>query len=96
MKDANLFPLSALYIRDLPPSIRLAYIEKIKTETEGIEAFMGSRVHDALEKLYRDLKVTKLNTLMQGTAICPFHLLLNRDSSCPPPYFNPCFYAKDS
>jgi putative RecB family exonuclease len=24
---------------------------------------MGSRVHDALEKLYRDLKVTKLNTL---------------------------------
>ncbi len=24
---------------------------------------MGSRVHEALEKLYRDLKVTKLNTL---------------------------------
>ena len=32
-------------------------------DTEGIEAFMGSRVHDALEKLYRDLKMTKLNTL---------------------------------
>jgi len=46
-----------------PHQYRLAYIEKIKTETEGIEAFMGSRVHDALEKLYRDLKVTKLNTL---------------------------------
>jgi len=46
-----------------PQQYRLAYIEKIKTETEGIEAFMGSRVHDALEKLYRDLKVTKLNTL---------------------------------
>ncbi len=45
-----------------PHQYRLAYIEKIKTETEGIEAFMGSRVHDALEKLYRDLKVTKLNT----------------------------------
>jgi len=42
---------------------KLAYIEKVKIETEGIEAFMGSRVHDALEKLYRDLKVTKLNTL---------------------------------
>ncbi len=46
-----------------PHQYRLAYIEKIKTETEGIEAFMGSRVHDTLEKLYRDLKVTKLNTL---------------------------------
>jgi len=46
-----------------PHQYRLAYIEKIKTETEGIEAFMGSRVHDALEKLYKDLKVTNLNTL---------------------------------
>jgi len=46
-----------------PHQYRLVYIEKIKTETEGIEAFMGSRVHDTLEKLYRDLKVTKLNTL---------------------------------
>ena len=46
-----------------PQQYRLAYIEKIKTETEGIEAFMCSRVHDTLEKLYRDLKVIKLNTL---------------------------------
>jgi putative RecB family exonuclease len=46
-----------------PHQYRIVYIEKIKTETEGIEAFMGSRVHDALEKLYRDLKVTKLSTL---------------------------------
>ncbi len=46
-----------------PHQYKLAYIDKIKTETEGIEAFMGSRVHDALEKLYRDLKVTKLNSL---------------------------------
>jgi putative RecB family exonuclease len=46
-----------------PHQYKLAYINKIKTETEGIEAFMGSRVHDALEKLYRDLKVTKLNSL---------------------------------
>jgi putative RecB family exonuclease len=46
-----------------PHQYKLAYIDKIKIETEGIEAFMGSRVHDALEKLYRDLKVTKLNTL---------------------------------
>lgn len=32
-------------------------------ETEGIEAFVGKRVHETLEKLYRDLKLTKLNTL---------------------------------
>jgi putative RecB family exonuclease len=46
-----------------PRQYRFAYIEKIETETEGIEAFMGSRVHEALEKLYRDLKVTRLNTV---------------------------------
>ena len=46
-----------------PHQYKLAYIDKIETETEGIEAFMGSRVHDALEKLYRDLKVTRLNSL---------------------------------
>ena len=46
-----------------PQQYKLSYIDKIEVETEGIEAFMGSRVHDALEKVYRDLKVTKLNTL---------------------------------
>jgi len=46
-----------------PQQYKLAYIQKIEVETESIEAFMGSRVHDGLEKLYRDLKVTKLNTL---------------------------------
>ena len=48
-----------------PHQYKLVYIDKIEVETEGIEAFMGSRVHDALEKLYKDLKVTKLNTLEQ-------------------------------
>ena len=47
-----------------PHQYKLAYIDKIEAETESIEAFMGSRVHDALEKLYRDLmKVNKLNSL---------------------------------
>ena len=46
-----------------PHQYKLAYIDKIEVETEGIEAFMGSRVHDALEKVYRDLKVTRLNPL---------------------------------
>jgi len=46
-----------------PLYYRFRYIDKVESEEEGIEAFMGSRVHDALEKLYRDLKVSKLNTL---------------------------------
>ena len=46
-----------------PQKYKLSYIDKIEVETEGIEAFMGSRVHEVLEKLYRDLKVIKLNTL---------------------------------
>jgi putative RecB family exonuclease len=46
-----------------PHQYKLAYIDKIEVETEGVEAFMGSRVHEALEKLYKDLKVTKLNSL---------------------------------
>jgi putative RecB family exonuclease len=46
-----------------PRQYKLAYVDKIEVETEGIEAFMGSRVHEALEKLYRDLKVVKLNPL---------------------------------
>jgi putative RecB family exonuclease len=49
-----------------PHQYKLSYIDKIEAETEGIEAFMGSRVHDALEKLYRDLmKVNKLNSLAE-------------------------------
>jgi len=47
-----------------PHKYKLSYIDRVETEREGIEAFMGSRVHDALEKLYRDLmKVDRLNTL---------------------------------
>ncbi len=40
------------------------YIDKIETEIEQtIEAFLGSHVHKALEKLYKDLKFQKTNTL---------------------------------
>jgi putative RecB family exonuclease len=46
-----------------PRKYKFRYIDNIRTDTEGIEAFVGKRVHEALEKLYRDLKVTKLNTL---------------------------------
>jgi len=46
-----------------PRKYKFRYIENLKSETEGVEAFVGKRVHEALEKLYKDLKVTKLNTL---------------------------------
>jgi len=41
---------------------KLQYIDKIKSDLESIEIFMGKRVHEALEKLYNDLKLQKLNT----------------------------------
>jgi putative RecB family exonuclease len=46
-----------------PRKYKLRYIDNVRTDTEGIEAFVGKRVHETLEKLYRDLKLTKLNTL---------------------------------
>ena len=42
---------------------KLQYIDKVKVDVPTtIEAFMGSLVHKALEKLYRDLKFQKINT----------------------------------
>jgi len=42
---------------------KFTYIDQIETDIEGIEAFMGSRVHEALHRLYFDLRHTKLNSL---------------------------------
>ena len=42
---------------------KLQYVDKIKVKTPTtIEAFMGNLVHEALEKLYKDLKYQKLNS----------------------------------
>jgi len=47
-----------------PLQYRLAYIDRIKVEAEDtVEAFLGSRVHEALEKLYRDKRHEKLLSL---------------------------------
>ena len=47
-----------------PQKYKLKYIYRVETEVEqSIEAFMGSRAHETLEKLYQDLKFQKLNTL---------------------------------
>ncbi len=42
---------------------RLKYVDKIKTDVKTVEAFMGSMVHAALEKLYKDLGYCKKNSL---------------------------------
>ncbi|MBM4305949.1 MAG: PD-(D/E)XK nuclease family protein [Deltaproteobacteria bacterium] len=48
-----------------PQQYKLHYIDCIKVpeEEEGVEAFLGSRVHETLEKLHKELLLTKLNSL---------------------------------
>ena len=47
-----------------PLKYKFNYIDKIKVEIENtVEAFMGSVVHKALEKLYRDLMFDKTDEL---------------------------------
>ena len=46
-----------------PLKYRLNYRDKIKRDIEGVEAFLGSRVHDTLKKCYDDARLTKANSL---------------------------------
>jgi len=47
-----------------PLQYKFQYLTNLKAKHENtVEAFMGSRVHGALELLYRDLLKTKLNSL---------------------------------
>lgn len=39
-----------------PLKYKFIYIDKIEREQKGIELFLGSRFHEAMEKLYKDLK----------------------------------------
>jgi putative RecB family exonuclease len=50
-----------------PQKYKLQYIDRIELleGSEGIEAFLGSRVHKTLEKLHKDLILTKLNSLKE-------------------------------
>jgi putative RecB family exonuclease len=45
-----------------PLRYRLRYIDKIKSDLENIEGFVGGLVHKSLEKFYRHLQYGKLNT----------------------------------
>ena len=47
-----------------PLKYKYRYIERVETPIEEtVEAFVGSRVHETLEKLYRDLQLEKLDSL---------------------------------
>jgi len=47
-----------------PYKYKLKYLDKIETDVpDTIETFLGSRVHETLEKLYRDLDYQKKNTI---------------------------------
>lgn len=49
-----------------PLKYKYKYIDRLTpARGESIEAFLGSRVHEALEKIYRDLKYEKLPSLQE-------------------------------
>lgn len=51
---------------DCPLKFKYNYIDREKIKSPGsIEQFLGSRVHETLEKLYKDLKFKKENSLQQ-------------------------------
>jgi putative RecB family exonuclease len=49
-----------------PLQFKFSYIDELETEVEeSVESFLGKRVHEVFEKLYRDLKFQKQNTLQE-------------------------------
>jgi putative RecB family exonuclease len=48
---------------------KFRYIDRIRRDIQGIEAFMGNRVHEALEKLYRDRQMEKTPALEELTSL---------------------------
>jgi len=48
-----------------PFKYKLQYIDRKRTGRKSIEAFMGTIVHEALEKLYRDLRMSRLPELKE-------------------------------
>jgi putative RecB family exonuclease len=46
-----------------PLQFKYTYIDKIKRYTEGIEAFLGTTMHETIKKCYEDIRRTKLDTL---------------------------------
>lgn len=42
---------------------KFSYIDNVEITRENVESFLGSRVHEVLEKVYRDIKKGKENSL---------------------------------
>ena len=52
--------------QNCPLQYKYKYIDRIKPDIDtGVEAFMGSRVHETLEELYRRAKLSKIMTFKQ-------------------------------
>jgi len=49
--------------QECPLKYKLHYRDKIKRDTEGIEGFLGTMVHEALKKFYDDIRLTRIGTL---------------------------------
>ena len=48
---------------ECPLKYKFRYRDRIKRDTEGIEGFLGTMVHETLKKCYDDVRLTKLNTV---------------------------------
>ena len=49
---------------ECPLKYKLCYRDRIKREIEGIEAFLGTMVHETLKKCYDDVRLTKVDSLV--------------------------------
>jgi putative RecB family exonuclease len=47
-----------------PLKYKLCYRDKIKRDVEGVEAFLGTMVHETLKKCYDDARLTKVDSLV--------------------------------
>ncbi|MCI0408565.1 MAG: PD-(D/E)XK nuclease family protein, partial [Acidobacteria bacterium] len=45
------------------------YIDRIRRDVQSIEAFMGNRVHEALEKLFKDRQMERTPALEELTSL---------------------------
>jgi len=53
-----------------PMRYKLQYIDKVEVEEfESVEAFLGSLVHETMEKLYQDVQMTKIPTAEELVAV---------------------------
>ena len=62
-----------------PLQYRYRYLDRIKRDTKSIEAFLGNRVHEVLETLYRDRMASRIPSLDELLAL--YHRRWDEDYS---------------